>query len=130
MIYAQIAEAVRTAGGITVVGVAENAGETAVLYSGTNIIRKYMDGERIAEILFNITGADTADHQKQLVDRLCGVLDDICSAALTVEGVQIMAVNVTALPAPTVFSGEYWIYSAGLKVVCRYNDKRRNTNEA
>lgn len=120
--FTEIAEALAAAGGIDRIGVAEEAGEMALAYAGVNILRKYGGGVKKAELLFTLSGADTSDRQQQLIEGMTDALNTLNGRVLDVETDAeygtLPCAKVTYPPRSVMFNGNYWIYNAGLKVLC------------
>jgi hypothetical protein len=116
--FTSLAEALAAEGGITRIGVAEEAGETALSYAGMNTIQKYFGGVKKVELLFTLSGADTSDRQQELIDGLIGILEALKGYKPEVEGIQDPVTSMAYPPKAVMYNGNYWIYNAGLRVAC------------
>lgn len=119
-IYTNLAEAVKAAGNIGVIGVVTGPGTTAVSYAGAEVLRRYYDGTKQMAVVFSISGADTNDRQEELIKTLCKAGADICSAGLTVAGLGCIKCEVVSPPVATVHDEHYWIYMTQVRVKFMY----------
>lgn len=119
-IYTALAEAVRSAGGADSIGVVSEPGETAVSYAGTEILRQYMDGTVHMAAVFGISGMDTDQRQKELIERLCAVGERIAAGNITVEGLDNIRCRVVSPPTATVHNEHLWIYMTQVRATFMY----------
>jgi hypothetical protein len=115
-IYTSLAEAVREAGGIDAIGVCEDMGKTAIVFSGVEKYRVYRGGLADVAVQFNLTGADKDTEQKALVQKLAGICAVLRDASVTVQGFERPRIRIDTLPVPILHDEKSWIYSARISV--------------
>ena len=115
--FTDIAQELAETAGLRI-GVAENAGECALAYAGMNTLRKYFGGVKKIELLFTISGADEADRQQALIERLIGKIGTLTAYTPQTEGLERAEIHTAYPPKAVVYNGKYWIYNAGIKVSC------------
>ena len=66
-IYTDIAETLRKLGGIDRIGVVTAPGETAIIYAGDKVLKKYFDGTKKKSVIFSVSAMGEVERQKELV---------------------------------------------------------------
>lgn len=115
-IYTSLAEAVREAGNIDIIGVCDGIGTTAIVFSGVETYNVYFDGRKDVAVLFNLTGAGADTEQEALVSKMAGICSALKAASITVEGFDRPRIRIDTLPVPIVHDKDSWIYSARISV--------------
>ena len=115
-VYTALAEAVRTAGGIDIIGVCDGIGRTGVLFSGAQVLQAYMGGMKKVAVQFNITGAADLNGQAALVEELSDICEDIRTASYQIQGFRYAGAAITSYPAPLKHDDKTWIYSARVQL--------------
>ena len=115
-IYTEIAEELRRLGGIDRIGVVTAPGETAIIYAGNKVLKKYFDGTKKQAVIFSVSAMDKIERQKELVEKLCGICETLAASKPVIEGISQVKVKVNSLPAPTMHNEQYWIYTAGIEI--------------
>jgi hypothetical protein len=122
-VYTAVAAAVCAAGHIDQIGVVSDAGKTAVGFAGVDIQRKYLDGQRKIQIIYNITGAcDTDDGQQGLIGKLCDICEAVAGTRISVDGFGYVRTDILSLPSPVMHDQHIWIYSARIGVSGYYKE--------
>ena len=114
-IYTDIAEALREIGGIDSVGVVTAPGETAIIYAGNKVLKKYYGGNSMQSLIFSISAMGENKDQKALVDKLCSIGEALSGVKPVIPGIFYPSVKINSLPAPTMHNEHYWIYTSSVE---------------
>ena len=115
-IYTEIAEELRRLGGIDRIGVVTALGETAIIYAGNKVLKKYFDGTKKQAVIFSVSAMDKIERQKELVERLCGIGDVLAGSEPVIRGVSQPTVKINSLPVPTMKNEHYYIYTSSVEI--------------
>lgn len=115
-VYKALAEAVRTAGGIDIIGVCDGIGRTGVLFSGAQVLQRYVRGRKKVGVTFNITGASDTNGQAALVQNLSDICENLRTAEYSITGFDNAGAEITSYPAPIQHDDKTWIYSARVQL--------------
>lgn len=115
-IYTKIAEELKRLGGIDEIGVVSAAGQSAIIYAGNKEIKKYYDGSSRQSLIFSVSAMDRNARQAVLVEKLCGIVNDLAASKPDIEGISQARVKVNSLPAPTMHNADFWIYTASVEI--------------
>lgn len=114
-IYTDIAEELRKIGGIDRIGVVTAPGETAIIYAGDKILKKYFDGTKKKSVIFSVSTMGENENQKAIVEKLCGIGERLTASKPAVTGVYQPKVKINSLPAPTMHNEHFWIYTMSIE---------------
>ena len=115
-IYTDIAEELRKIGGIDRIGVVTAPGETAIIYAGDKVLKKYFDGTKKQAVIFSVSAMDKIERQKELVEKLCGIGDVLAGSEPVIRGISQPTVKINSLPIPTMKSEHYYIYTSSVEI--------------
>ena len=115
-IYTDIAEELRRLGGIDRIGVVTAPGETAIIYAGNKVLKKYFDGTKKRAVIFSVSAMDKIERQKELVEKLCGIGDVLAGSEPVIQGISQPTVKISSLPIPTMKNEHYYIYTASIEI--------------
>ena len=99
-IYTEIAEELRRLGGIDRIGVVTAPGETAIIYAGNKVLKKYFDGTKKQAVIFSVSAMDKIERQKELVEKLCGICETLAASKPVIDGISQVKEKVKSLHAP------------------------------
>ena len=115
-IYTDIAETLRKLGGIDRIGVVTAPGETAIIYAGDKVLKKYFDGTKKKSVIFSVSAMDKIERQKELVEKLCGIGDVLAGSEPVIQGISQPTVKISSLPVPTMKNEHYYIYTSSVEI--------------
>lgn len=115
-IYTEIAEELRRAGGIDRIGVVTAPGETAIIYAGNKVLKKYFDGTKKQAVIFSVSAMGEVERQKELVEKLCGIGEALAGAEPVISGISQPKVKINSLPVPTMKNEHYYIYTSSVEI--------------
>ena len=115
-IYTDIAEELRRLGGIDRIGVVTAPGETAIIYAGNKVLKKYFDGTKKKSVLFSVSAMGEVERQKELVEKLCGIGDVLTGSEPVIRGISQPNVKISSLPVPTMKNEHYYIYTSSVEI--------------
>lgn len=115
-IYTDIAEELRRLGGIDRIGVVTAPGETAIIYAGNKVLKKYFDGTKKQAVIFSVSAMDKIEKQKELVEKLCGIGDVLAGSEPVIQGISQPTVKISSLPIPTMKNEHYYIYTSSIEI--------------
>ena len=115
-IYTDIAEELRRLGGIDRIGVVTAPGETAIIYAGNKVLKKYFDGTKKQAVIFSVSAMDKIERQKELVEKLCGIGDVLAGSEPVIQGISQPTVKISSLPIPTMKNEHYYIYTSSVEI--------------
>ena len=115
-IYTDIAEELRRLGGIDRIGVVTAPGETAIIYAGNKVLKKYFDGTKKQAVIFSVSAMDKIEKQKELVEKLCGIGDVLAGSEPVIRGISQPTVKISSLPIPTMKNEHYYIYTSSVEI--------------
>ena len=115
-IYTDIAEELRRLGGIDRIGVVTAPGETAIIYAGNKVLKKYFDGTKKQAVIFSVSAMDKIERQKELVEKLCGIGDVLTGSEPVIRGISQPNVKISSLPVPTMKNEHYYIYTSSVEI--------------
>ena len=115
-IYTDIAEELRKIGGIDRIGVVTAPGETAIIYAGNKVLKKYYDGTKKQAVIFSVSAMDKIERQKELVEKLCGIGDVLSGSEPVIQGISQPTVKINSLPVPTMKNEHYYIYTSSIEI--------------
>ena len=115
-IYTEIAEELRRLGGIDRIGVVTAPGETAIIYAGNKVLKKYFDGTKKRAVIFSVSAMDKIERQKELVEKLCGIGDVLAGSEPVIQGISQPTVKISSLPIPTMKNEHYYIYTSSIEI--------------
>ena len=115
-IYTEIAEELRRLGGIDRIGVVTAPGETAIIYAGNKVLKKYFDGTKKQAVIFSVSAMDKIERQKELVEKLCGIGDVLAGSEPVIQGISQPTVKISSLPIPTMKNEHYYIYTSSIEI--------------
>ena len=115
-IYTDIAEELRKLGGIDRIGVVTALGETAIIYAGNKVLKKYFDGTKKQAVIFSVSAMDKIERQKELVEKLCGIGDVLAGSEPVIQGISQPTVKISSLPIPTMKNEHYYIYTSSIEI--------------
>ena len=115
-IYTDIAEELRKLGGIGRIGVVTAPGETAIIYAGNKVLKKYFDGTKKQAVIFSVSAMDKIEKQKELVEKLCGIGDVLAGSEPVIRGISQPTVKISSLPIPTMKNEHYYIYTSSVEI--------------
>ena len=115
-IYTDIAEELRRLGGIDRIGVVTAPGETAIIYAGNKVLKKYFDGTKKRAVIFSVSAMDKIERQKELVEKLCGIGDVLAGSEPVIQGISQPTVKISSLPIPTMKNERYYIYTSSIEI--------------
>lgn len=115
-IYTDIAEELRRLGGIDRIGVVTAPGETAIIYAGNKVLKKYFDGTKKQAVIFSVSAMDKIEKQKELVEKLCGIGDVLAGSEPVIRGISQPTVKISSLPVPTMKNEHYYIYTSSVEI--------------
>ena len=115
-IYTDIAEELRKIGGIDRIGVVTAPGETAIIYAGDKVLKKYFDGTKKQAVIFSVSAMDKIERQRELVEKLCGIGDVLSGSEPVIQGISQPSVKINSLPVPTMKSEHYYIYTSSVEI--------------
>ena len=115
-IYTEIAEELRRLGGIDRIGVVTAPGETAIIYAGNKVLKKYFDGTKKQAVIFSVSAMDKIERQKELVEKLCGIGDVLAGSEPVIRGISQPTVKINSLPVPTMKNEHYYIYTSSVEI--------------
>ena len=115
-IYTDIAEELRKIGGIDRIGVVTAPGETAIIYAGDKVLKKYFDGTKKQAVIFSVSAMDKIERQRELVEKLCGIGDVLSGYEPVIQGISQPTVKINSLPVPTMKNEHYYIYTSSVEI--------------
>ena len=115
-IYTDIAEELRKIGGIDRIGVVTAPGETAIIYAGDKVLKKYFDGTKKQAVIFSVSAMDKIERQRELVEKLCGIGDVLSGYEPVIQGISQPSVKINSLPVPTMKNEHYYIYTSSVEI--------------
>ena len=115
-IYTDIAEELRKIGGIDRIGVVTAPGETAIIYAGNKVLKKYFDGTKKQAVIFSVSAMDKIERQRELVEKLCGIGDVLSGSEPVIQGISQPSVKINSLPVPTMKNEHYYIYTSSVEI--------------
>ena len=115
-IYTDIAEELRKIGGIDRIGVVTAPGETAIIYAGDKVLKKYFDGTKKQAVIFSVSAMDKIERQRELVEELCGIGDVLSGSEPVIQGISQPSVKINSLPVPTMKNEHYYIYTSSVEI--------------
>ena len=115
-IYTDIAEELRKIGGIDRIGVVTAPGETAIIYAGDKVLKKYFDGTKKQAVIFSVSAMDKIERQRELVEKLCGIGDVRSGSEPGIQGISQPSVKINSLPVPTMKNEHYYIYTSSVEI--------------
>ena len=115
-IYTDIAEELRKIGGIDRIGVVTAPGETAIIYAGNKVLKKYFDGTKKRAVIFSVSAMDKIERQRELVEKLCGIGDVLSGSEPVIQGISQPSVKINSLPVPTMKNEHYYIYTSSVEI--------------
>lgn len=115
-IYTDIAEELRKIGGIDRIGVVTAPGETAIIYAGDKVLKKYFDGTKKQAVIFSVSAMDKIERQRELVEKLCGIGDVLSGSEPVIQGISQPTVKISSLPVPTMKNEHYYIYTSSVEI--------------
>ena len=115
-IYTDIAEELRKIGGIDRIGVVTAPGETAIIYAGDKVLKKYFDGTKKQAVIFSVSAMDKIERQRELVEKLCGIGDVLSGSEPVIQGISQPSVKINSLPVPTMKNVHYYIYTSSIEI--------------
>lgn len=115
-IYTDIAEELRKIGGIDRIGVVTAPGETAIIYAGDKVLKKYFDGTKKQAVIFSVSAMDKIERQRELVEKLCGIGDVLSGSEPAIQGISQPSVKINSLPVPTMKNEHYYIYTSSVEI--------------
>ena len=115
-IYTDIAEELRKIGGIDRIGVVTSPGETAIIYAGDKVLKKYFDGTKKQAVIFSVSAMDKIERQRELVEKLCGIGDVLSGSEPVIQGISQPSVKINSLPVPTMKNEHYYIYTSSVEI--------------
>ena len=115
-IYTDIAEELRKIGGIDRIGVVTAPGETAIIYAGDKVLKKYFDGTKKQAVIFSVSAMDKIERQRELVEKLCGIGDVLSGSEPVIQGIFQPTVKINSLPVPTMKNEHYYIYTSSVEI--------------
>ena len=115
-IYTDIAEELRRLGGIDRIGVVTAPGQTAIIYAGNKVLKKYFDGTKKRAVIFSVSAMDKIERQKELVEKLCGIGDVLAGSEPVIQGISQPTVKISSLPIPTMKNEHYYIYTSSIEI--------------
>ena len=115
-IYTDIAEEPRKLGAIDRIGAVTAPGETASIYAGNKVLKKYFDGTKKQAVIFSVSAMDKIERQKELVEKLCGIGDVLAGSEPVIQGVFQPTVKINSLPVPTMKNEHYYIYTSSVEI--------------
>ena len=115
-IYTDIAEELRKIGGIDRIGVVTAPGETAIIYAGDKVLKKYFDGTKKQAVIFSVSAMDKIERQKELVEKLCGIGDVLAGSEPVIQGISQPSVKINSLPVPTMKNEHHYIYTSSVEI--------------
>ena len=115
-IYTDIADELRRLGGIDRIGVVTAPGETAIIYAGNKVLKKYFDGTKKQAVIFSVSAMDKIERQKELVEKLCGIGDVLAGSEPVIQGISQPTVKISSLPVPTMKNEHYYIYTSSVEI--------------
>ena len=115
-IYTIIAEELRRLGGIDRIGVVTAPGETAIIYAGDKVLKKYFDGTKKKSVIFSVSAMGEVERQKELVEKLCGIGEAFADSEPVIQGVFQPTVKINSLPVPTMKNEHYYIYTSSVEI--------------
>ena len=115
-IYTDIAEELRKIGGIDRIGVVTAPGETAIIYAGDKVLKKYFDGTKKQAVIFSVSAMDKIERQRELVEKLCGIGDVLSGSEPVIQGISQPPVKINSLPVPTMKNEHYYIYTSSVEI--------------
>ena len=115
-IYTDIAEELRKIGGIDHIGVVTAPGETAIIYAGDKVLKKYFDGTKKQAVIFSVSAMDKIERQRELVEKLCGIGDVLSGSEPVIQGISQPTVKINSLPVPTMKNEHYYIYTSSVEI--------------
>lgn len=115
-IYTDIAEELRRLGGIDRIGVVTAPGETAIIYAGNKVLKKYFDGTKKQAVIFSVSAMGEVERQKELVEKLCGIGDVLAGSEPDIQGISQPTVKINSLPVPTMKNEHYYIYTSSVEI--------------
>lgn len=127
-IYTDIAEELRKIGGIDRIGVVTAPGETAIIYAGNKVLKKYLNGDSKQSLIFSVSAMGEVEKQKELVEKLCGIGERLTASKPAVTGVSQPKVKINSLPVPTMKNEHYYIYTSSVEVIF-YSSSKSNVTE-
>ena len=115
-IYTDIAEELRRLGGIDRIGVVTAPGETAIIYAGNKVLKKYFDGTKKQAVIFSVSAMDKIERQRELVEKLCGIGDVLSGSEPVIQGISQPSVKINSLPVPAMKNEHYYIYTSSVEI--------------
>ena len=115
-IYTDIAEELRRLGGIDRIGVVTAPGESAIIYAGNKVLKKYFDGTKKQAVIFSVSAMDKIERQRELVEKLCGIGDVLSGSEPVIQGISQPTVKINSLPVPTMKNEHYYIYTSSVEI--------------
>ena len=115
-IYTDIAEELRKIGGSGRIGVVTAPGETAIIYAGDKVLKKYFDGTKKQAVIFSVSAMDKIERQRELVEKLCGIGDVLSGYEPVIQGISQPSVKINSLPVPTMKNEHYYIYTSSVEI--------------
>lgn len=115
-IYTDIAEELRKIGGIDRIGVVTAPGETAIIYAGDKVLKKYFDGTKKKSVIFSVSAMGEVERQKEIVEKLCGIGEALAGSEPVISGVSQPKVKINSLPIPTMKNEHYYIYTSSIEI--------------
>lgn len=115
--YKKVIEKTKEIGGIDIIGVVSEPGQTAICFSGVKTLARYCDGNSKASMLMQISGAEVNNKQDELVNRLCGIGKKLEKAMPEIKGIAQPKYKISSYPIPTMHNERYWVYSMTVEVI-------------
>lgn len=116
MIYEKFPEKAAEIGGIDIIGVVSEKNTAAVAFAGASVLKKYFDGTKKVQLTLQISAMAEVDGQKELTEKMCGILQRLTEGKWDIEGVTQAKCKISSFPVPAVKNERYWIYKAGISI--------------
>ena len=91
-------------------------GETAIIYAGDKVLKKYFDGTKKQAVIFSVSAMDKIERQRELVEKLCGIGDVLSGSEPVIQGISQPSVKINSLPVPTMKNEHYYIYTSSVEI--------------
>ena len=91
-------------------------GETAIIYAGDKVLKKYFDGTKKKSVIFSVSAMGEVERQKELVEKLCGIGDVLAGSEPVIQGISQPTVKINSLPVPTMKNEHYYIYTSSIEI--------------
>lgn len=116
MIYDKFPEKALEIGGIDIIGVVSEKAQTAVIYSGCKVLKKYFNGGKNMSLTLQITGLAGLKEQEELTLKLCDIMDRLIKGKWEISGAENIRCRAGNFPVPTVKNEHFWIYSCSVNI--------------